>query len=341
MIKYVFGPVASRRLRISLGVDLLPYKTCSLDCIYCECGRTTDLIIERKRFVDPRVILEEIKEIVTPDKHIDFITFSGAGEPTLNKDIGQIILGIKDITDIPIAVLTNGTLLHLKEVRKDLMNADLVLPSLDAVSPVVFSLINRPHPSLNIEQIIRGLMDFKTEFKGEIWVEVFIAKGINDSEEELDKIHQVLKSLQPDRVQLNSLDRPPAIEGVLPAGMESLEKIKNKWKELHVEIIKRIRKREEIPSFSKNLESNILNTIRRRPLTIEDLETLTGKKRLELFKYIDVLEKEKMISPKIVDDKIFYSSSDNNRHPRKKMRVKVYKEGTHIDKRRKQWRFKA
>ena len=341
MIKYVFGPVASRRLGISLGVDLLPYKTCSLDCIYCECGRTTDLVIERKRFVDPLAILEEIKEIVTTEKHIDYITFSGAGEPTLNKDIGYIIQGIKKITDIPVAVLTNGTLLHLKEVRDELLNANLVLPSLDAVTPAVFAVINRPHPALDIETIIRGLMDFRNDFKGQIWLEVFIAKGINDSEEELDKIYGVVKEMQPDRVQLNSLDRPPAIEGVQPVDMDTLEKIMKKWQGLPVDIIKRIRKREEIVSFSKNLESNILNTIRRRPLTIEDLETLTGKKRLELYKYIDVLEKEKKISPQIVADKIFYSSTDNNRHPRKKMRVKVYKEGTHIDNRRKQWRAKT
>jgi wyosine [tRNA(Phe)-imidazoG37] synthetase (radical SAM superfamily) len=307
MVKYVFGPVASRRLGISLGIDIIPYKTCTLDCIYCECGRTTDLTIQRKHYIDPQIVLAEIKEIIAAEKHIEYITFSGSGEPTLNKDIGKIIPGIKAMTSIPIAVLTNGTLFYLKEVRDEIIDADVVLPSLDAVTPGIFSRINRPHPQLDIDAIIQGLVDFRQEFKGEVWLEVFIAKDINDSDEELAKLYRTAKKIQPHRVQLNSLDRPPAVEGIQPADMETLERIQEQWADLTVEIIKRIRKREEIASFSFNLENNILNTIKRRPLTIDDLETLTGKNRLEIFKYIDVLEKEKKVSPKIVGDKIFYS----------------------------------
>jgi wyosine [tRNA(Phe)-imidazoG37] synthetase (radical SAM superfamily) len=305
--KHVFGPVASRRLGISLGIDIIPYKTCTLDCIYCECGRTTDLTIQRKHYIDPQIVLDEIKEVIAAEKHIQYITFSGSGEPTLNKDIGKIILGIKTMTSIPIAVLTNGTLLYLKEVRDEIVNADVVLPSLDAVSPGIFSRINRPHPELDIDSIIQGLVNFKMEFKGEIWLEVFIAKSTNDSNRELANLYRTLKKIQPHRVQLNSLDRPPAVEGIQPADMETLDRIQEQWGDLKVEIIKRIRKREDIAAFSFNLENNILNTIKRRPLTIDDLETLTGKNRLEIFKYIDVLEKEKKVSPKIVGDKIFYS----------------------------------
>lgn len=307
MVKYVFGPVASRRLGISLGVDIIPYKTCSLDCIYCECGRTTDLTIQRNHYVDPQMVLDEIKEIIAAEKHIQYITFSGSGEPTLNKDMGKIILGIKAMTSIPIAVLTNGTMLFLKEVRDEIINADVVLPSLDAVSPDIFSRINRPHPQLDIGSIVQGLVDLRKEFSGEIWLEVFIAKGINDSDEELANLYHTVKKIQPHRVQFNSLDRPPAVEGILPADMETLERIQEQWGDLTVDIIKRICQREEIAAFSFNLENNILNTIKRRPLTIDDLETLTGKNRLEIFKYIDVLEKEKKVFPKIVGDKIFYS----------------------------------
>jgi wyosine [tRNA(Phe)-imidazoG37] synthetase (radical SAM superfamily) len=307
MVKHVFGPVASRRLGISLGVDIIPYKTCSLDCIYCECGRTTDLTIQRKHYIDPQIVLDEIKEIISREKHIQYITFSGSGEPTLNKDIGKIILGIKAMTSIPIAVLTNGTLLYLKEVRDEIINANVVLPSLDAVTPGIFSRINRPHPELDIHSIIQGLVEFKKDFKGEMWLEVFIAKDINDSDQELANLYRTVKKIQPHRVQLNSLDRPPAVEGIQPADMETLERIQDQWKDLRVEIIKRIRQREEIAAFSFNLENNILNTIKRRPLTIDDLEILTGKNRLEIFKYIDVLEKEKKVFPKIVGDKIFYS----------------------------------
>jgi wyosine [tRNA(Phe)-imidazoG37] synthetase (radical SAM superfamily) len=307
MVKHVFGPVASRRLGISLGVDIIPYKTCSLDCIYCECGRTTHLTVQRKHYIDPQIVLEEIEEIIAAEKHIEYITFSGSGEPTLNKDIGKIILGIKAMTSIPIAVLTNGTLLYLKEVRHEISSADVVLPSLDAVTPGIFSSINRPHPELDINSIIQGLVDFKKSFKGEIWLEVFIAKGINDSDRELAILYRTVKKIRPHRVQLNSLDRPPAVEGIQPADMATLERIQEQWRDLTVEIIKRIRKRDEIAAFSFNLENNILNTIKRRPLTIDDLETLTGKNRLEIFKYIDVLEKEKKVFPKIVGDKIFYS----------------------------------
>ena len=306
MIRYTFGPVPSRRLGISLGVDIIPYKTCTLNCVYCECGKTTDLRVKRKRFVDPGAVLEEIKEVVSGDRLIEYITFSGSGEPTLNKDVGHIIREIKKITDTPTAVLTNGTLLPLKEVRDDLSEADLVLPSLDAVTPSVFSKINRPHGDLDIGSIIRGLIDFRDEYRGRIWLEVFIARGINDSDEELEKIYRVIKKIRPDRVQLNSLDRPPAYENIRAVEIGVLESIVERWGDLPVEIIKRIRRRDEIASFSRNLESNILNTIVRRPLTMEDLEALTGKNRLELYKYIDVLENEKKIRSQIIDNKIFF-----------------------------------
>lgn len=306
MIQYTFGPVPSRRLGISLGVDITPYKTCTLDCVYCECGKSTNLTIKRDCFVGTEKVLAEIREKVSGDKRIEYITFSGSGEPTLHCDIGGIIRGIKEMTDTPIAVLTNGTLLYMEDVRRDLMGADLILPSLDAVTPEVFERINRPNKDLDINRVIGGLIQFSREYTGKIWLEVFVAKGVNDSWEELGKIYEVIKQVNPDRVQLNSLDRPPAYEDIMPVGMKKLEEICEKWSDLPVEIIKRIKKREEISSFNSNLESNILNTLARRPLTIGDLEALTGKHRLELFKYIDVLEREKKIHAQIVVDKIFY-----------------------------------
>ncbi|MCP4218693.1 MAG: radical SAM protein [bacterium] len=306
MIKHIFGPVPSRRLGISLGVDIIPFKTCTLDCVYCECGKTTDLTVERKNFISPGVILDEIRDVLADNHYIDYITFSGAGEPTLHIGIGEIIDGIKAIADIPVAVLTNATLLFRSDVRKDLANADLVLPSLDAVSPEAFREVNRPHCSLDKASIIEGLVTFRSEYPGKIWLEVFVARGINDTPEELDKIYSHIKRIKPHKVQLNSLDRPPAYENVLPVEIKTLEHIVTQWSDLPVEIVKRFKRREEIVSFSKNLENNILNTLKRRPLTIDDIETVTGKNRLELFKYIDVLEKEKLIRAKIVDKKIFY-----------------------------------
>jgi len=307
MIKHIFGPVPSRRLGISLGIDIVPFKTCSLDCIYCECGPTTQLAIKEEIFIEPDIIMEQLSRVLEHHDRIDHLTFSGSGEPTLHKGLGDIIRRIKKITHIPVAVLTNGTLLYRREIRNNLMEADIVLPSLDAVSPQVFQKINQPHAELDIQQIISGLIAFSKEYKGEIRLEVFIVGGINDSPEELEKLHHTILAIDPQRVQLNSLDRPPAYDNVEPVPYDLLEKITNQWQDLPVEIIKRIKQRREITSFSRNLENSILNTINRRPLMIEDLEQLTGKKRVELFKYIDILEKEKKIKSKIIDNNIFYS----------------------------------
>lgn len=312
MIKYVFGPVPSRRLGISLGLDVIPFKTCSLNCIYCECGKTTDLTIERKSYFDYKELISQLKDVLNRGDSIDYITFSGSGEPLLNKDIGKIIEEIKNITNIKIAILTNGTLLYEDKLRKEILDADIVLPSLDAADDITFKKINNPHKSLKIDNIINGLIEFRKIFKNEIWLEVFIVEGINDSGEPLKNIHDAIKKINPDRVQLNSLDRPPAFDNVKPVDIKKLEMIKKEWNDLNnVEIIKRIKNRREIKSFSQNLENNILNTIKRRPLTIEDLENLTGMKRVEIYKYIDVLEREKKIYEKIINNKIFFNIIKN------------------------------
>ncbi len=308
MDKHIFGPVPSRRLGISLGIDIIPFKTCTLDCLYCECGRTTNHTAERRSFFSTEDLLSEFTEFLKTGDHLDYITFSGSGEPTLNSDIGYLIKEIKKMTRTPVAVLTNGTLFHLPEVQNDLMNSDLILPSLDAVSEDVFRKLNRPASGITTEKMINGLQSFSRKYKGKIWLEVFISRGINDSEDELEKIREVIEQIMPSKVQLNSLDRPPAYNEAEPAGHDLLEMIVKKWAGLPVEIITRVKRREEIPSFSKNLESNILNTIVRRPLTIEDLIILTGKNRLEILKYIDVLEKEKQIRAEIVGEKIFYKT---------------------------------
>jgi len=306
MDKYLFGPVPSRRLGISLGLDIIPYKTCTLDCIYCECGKTSNHTYVRKSFFPPEKLLSEMDIFLEKEIHLDYITFAGSGEPTLNSDIGYMIKELKRITNIPIAVLTNGTLLDNPKVREDILRSDLLLPSLDAVSEDVFKKINNPVNGITAKQLVKGLIDFSKIYKGKIWVEVFISKGINDSIKELDKIRKVLEQVNPAKIQLNSLDRPPAYAEAKTADHSLLTSIMNRWKDLPVEIIKRVKTRDEIPSFSKNIENNIMNTIARRPLTIEDLMILTGKGRLELNKYIDILEKEKIIRTEIVGKKIFF-----------------------------------
>ena len=302
----VFGPVPSRRLGISLGIDVIPFKTCSLDCLYCECGRTTDLTAKRRRFFPPRLLLAELRRTLPGIPHLDFITFSGSGEPTLNSDLGWFIAEIKKLSRVPLAVLTNGTLLGREDVRGDLLGADVVLPSLDAATEAGFHRINQPGPGLDLAAIIAGMEAFRREYAGRIWLEVFILKGVNDGDADIEALRLALQRIRPDKVQLNTLDRPPAVAGVESADFALLERVRARWPGLPVEIIKRARRREEIPTFSANLENSLLNTIRRRPLTLDDLAALTARGEDELRRYLDVLEKEKKIQPVIVGERIFY-----------------------------------
>ena len=289
-------------------MDIIPYKTCSLDCLYCECGHTTSLTCERQGFFPPQLVMDELNMILPGIPHLDFITFSGSGEPTLNSDLGWFIAAIKKISTVPLAVLTNGTLLFREDVRHDLLGADVVLPSLDAATPGGFARINRPGPGLDVEKIITGLEIFRSEYHGKIWLEIFIVKGVNDREEEIAALGRALQRIAPDKVQLNTLDRPPAYSGIESVDFRILENIRDRWSDLPVEIIKRVQRREEIRTFSSNLENSLLNTIRRRPLTIDDLTALTAKGEGELRQYLDILEKDKKIRAVIVGERIFYTA---------------------------------
>ncbi|GAG86110.1 unnamed protein product, partial [marine sediment metagenome] len=230
MYKYLFGPVPSRRLGMSLGIDLVPHKVCSLNCIYCECGSTTNLTIERKEYVPYNEVIQELKRFLSDNPALDYITFSGSGEPTLNSCIGDILKYIKqNYPDIPVAVLTNGTLLNDKQVRWEILDADLVLPSLDVASDLSFRKINRPFNSLNIEDYINGLCEFRKEYQGKIWLEVLIIPGYNNSKEDLKLLKEVFNKIKPDSIQLNTLDRPGVIPGLKAAGKEELEQIADFW----------------------------------------------------------------------------------------------------------------
>lgn len=306
--RHVFGPVPSRRLGISLGVDVIPYKTCSLDCLYCECGRTTQLTCERRSFFPPQLVLDELRAMLPGIPHLDFITFSGSGEPTLNSDLGWLIAEIKKASAVPLAVLTNGTLLFRPDVRRDLLQADVVLPSLDAATTGGFARINQPCAGLEVAQIVAGLEIFRREYSGKIWLEIFIVKGVNDHEEEIAALGRALQRIAPDKVQLNTLDRPPAYSGIESVDFQALEDIRDRWRPLPVEIIKRARRREEIPAFSSNLENSLLNTIRRRPLTLDDLAAMTAQGESELRRYLDILERDKKVKPVIQGGKIFYTA---------------------------------
>ncbi len=307
MYKYLFGPVPSRRLGMSLGVDLVPHKVCSLNCIYCECGPTTKLTLDRKEYILYDKVIKELDHYFNNNPAPDYITFSGSGEPTLNSRIGDVLQFIKrKKPDVPVAVLTNGTLFYEKKVRTELLNADLVLPSLDAASDLIFRKINRPFHKLNIKDYIQGLQDFRNEYKGKIWLEVLIIPGFNDSKTELRLLKQAFEKIRPDSIQLNSLDRPGVIDGLKTARRQELQEIVNFWKLDNVEIIASAPERKEIKSYREDIETAILETIFRRPCTLNDLAKILGLHINEVNKYLDVLEADNKIKTVRQERGLFY-----------------------------------
>ena len=309
MYKYLFGPVPSRRLGMSLGIDLVPHKVCSLNCIYCECGRTTNLTIERKEYVPYKKVIEEIIHFMSNNPAPDYITFSGSGEPTLNSRIGEVLQFIKTKKpNIPVAVLTNGTLLYQKQLRSELLDADLILPSLDAALNSSFQKINMPSKELDINTYIRGLQEFRNEYKGKIWLEVFILPGYNDNISNLTQLKKAFEKIKPDLIQLNTLDRPGAVTDLCAADNAELHKISSFWNLDNVEIVASAPERKKIKSYREDIENAVLETIQRRPCTSTDLAQILGSHINEINKYLNVLEASSKIESVRQKRGIFYQT---------------------------------
>jgi len=211
-MEYVYGPVPSRRLGQSLGIDTIPLKTCNWNCVYCQLGRTVPLTNERKEYFPCEAILAEVKAALASHQpgEIDWLTFVGSGEPTLHSGIGWLILAVKLLTDLPIAVITNGSLLYLPDVRRDLIWADVVMPSLDAGTADLYRQLNRPHPEATFERLVDGLAAFRQDYSGKLWVEVMLVQGLNDTDRALQELATILRRIQPDEVHINLPTRPPA-----------------------------------------------------------------------------------------------------------------------------------
>ena len=305
---YLYGPVPSRRLGRSLGIDLVPHKVCTYDCIYCQIGKTTEKTLLRKEYVPEEEVLEEVKAfLLEKSSPIDYLSLSGSGEPTLHSKIRSIIKTIKEITTIPVAVITNGSLLCEREVREDLLQADVVLPSLDAVSPEVFMKINRSHKKLSIERVIEGMVEFRKIYKGQIWLEILFCKGVNDGEGELLKMKKVVEQIQPDRIHLNTVVRPPSEEWVVPLSQMEMEEIKVFFGE-KASIISEF-DRHLLPVPESNLAERILRILRRRPLSLSDLSKGMGIPQSELDKYIKPLVQEGKIQARFFRNSIYYEIS--------------------------------
>ena len=312
MYKHLFGPVPSRRLGMSLGIDLIPHKICTLNCIYCECGTTNGLTHERQEYVPVEEVYRELKDFFKNNPDPDYLTFSGAGEPTLHSHIGEVIAKVKDLRPgIPVAVLTNGTLFNDPVVRKELMQADLVLPSLDAATDMALRRINRPQRSLKAADYVDGLVRFSQEFKGEIWLEILILPGYNDGEENLVALKKAIQKINPGRIQLNTLDRPGTVEGLLPARMAQLQEIATFFGVKQVEIIAPPEKRNKVKYYRTDVESAILETISRRPCTLADLEKMLGLHINEINKYLGVLGEAGKVETVKEERGIFYQLSES------------------------------
>ncbi len=305
---HIYGPVPSRRLGYSLGIDILPFKTCTLDCIYCQLGSTRRTTIRTGRYFDEDRIFSQIQAALSALHKIDYITFSGSGEPTLNTALGSLIRRIKSVTDIPVAVLTNGTLLTRKEVRKALIAADLVVPSLDAATQEVFEKINRPHPSLRVDDIIESLQRFRRDFSGRIWIEVMLVAGINDSPEHIRRLKAVIASLNPEKVQLNTVVRPPAEDLALPLDRRSLERIRRVMGD-KAEIIADFPHLPQ-PSAHRQVQEAILALVRRRPATIDDLIHGLGQHRDQVVKAAEELVRRGKLRVRDHDRHKYYEPRD-------------------------------
>ncbi len=303
---HVFGPVPSRRLGRSLGVDLVPYKICSYDCLYCQLGRTTELTIERQEYVPVAEVFKEILAKFDSGEQADFITLSGSGEPTLNSRFGEMIQRIKKVTDTPVAVLTNASLLWDPQVREDLSAADLVVPSLDAGDADMFQRVNRPQADLDFDKMLEGLTQFAKEFPGRLWLEVFFLKGLTAMPEEAAKMADLVRGIRANRVQLNTVARPPAEATAEPVPEAEIKKICALFGD-NAEIIADYTGTRDQAKTSGRQE-DIIRLLERRPCTLDDISVALGVHPVEILKQLDELTKAGVVKQKMIGNKLFYVS---------------------------------
>jgi len=301
--EYIFGPVPSRRLGRSLGVDLVPFKTCTYDSIYCQLGRTVNRTTQRREWVPIEQVMAQLKERL--EYKPEYITLSGSGEPTLFSRLKELITRIKGMTDIPVAVLTNGSLLWQPEVRKALEPADLVVPSLDAGSNRIFKYVNRPHNDVTFSRMLEGLVKFRDEYVGQYWLEVFLLAGVTTPEVELQRLADYIKRIGPDKVQINTVTRPPAeafAEGVSEKQLSMLAPQLYENAEVIADY-QRIHKQQEFPIRCED----VLTLLLRRPCSLEDIAAGLGLHRNEAVKYVEELSSKGKTEIKLQHGQLYYA----------------------------------
>jgi wyosine [tRNA(Phe)-imidazoG37] synthetase (radical SAM superfamily) len=302
---HLFGPVPSRRLGLSLGVDLVPPKTCTFDCVYCEVGRTTHLTLRRQPHRVAEIIQELTDYLASPPGPLDYITLAGSGEPTLNQGIGEIIKAVKGLTTTPVALLTNGSLFYLPEVRDEVAGADVILPSLDAGREETFQRINRPHPGLSLERLILGLQALRREFAGQIWLEIVVLKGLNDEPEELAALRDLIRDLSPDKVQLNTAVRPVAHRSAQALTLDEMEAVAE-FLGGGAEVIAAATRMS--PERLAVQDRDLIDMLARRPMTAVDLAQALGFPLSLVVKHLSRLAESGQILRDVHQDQDFYRS---------------------------------
>lgn len=304
-MSHVYGPVPSRRLGRSLGVDLVPFKTCPYDCIYCQLGRTTDKSLKRRDWFPLDDIVDDLAERLR--FHPDHITLGGSGEPTLHAGIGDLIETIQTMTDIPVVVLTNGALLWQPEVRRQLREAAMVIPSLDAGDSDMFQTVNRPHEALEFDQVVEGLIEFRQEYWGQYWLEVLLLQNFTAAESEIRKMAVWVERIRPNRVQINTATRPTAETFAGAIDPAYLRKVV-RFFPCKTEVVGQ-HAAEGIKSSLHDGGSAILDLLRRRPCTIDDIAEALQTHRLEISKYLEDLLQRRLIERRRAGNRLFFCAS--------------------------------
>ena len=324
-MKHLFGPVFSRRLGLSQGIDLLPPKTCNYNCIYCEINRAPRLSCQRGEHVPTEEIIAEIDKLLANEERVrdlDFFTITASGEPTLHTGIGRIIRHIKEKTDKPVAVLTNGSKLYLDEVRRDLSAADIVIPSLDAARPESFRRVNRPAKCSNdLERIIDGIARFTHDFAGEVWLEILLVANINDADEDIAALKNAIARIRPTRVQLNTVARPPYESFAKPLTRKRLEEVRTEIAgafEGPIDILAGSREADKIDKERddtaarpplEGVESEIVEMVMRRPCTAAEIAGSLNLGADDVLEILVEMENRGVLMAKIHGDKMYFRVS--------------------------------
>ena len=298
----VYGPVPSRRLGRSLGVDVVPFKTCTYDCVYCQLGATTHKTVRRQRWLEPVEVVSRVRERLASEP--DIITLAGSGEPTLYDGLGEVIAGIKDLTGTPVAVLTNGSLLGLPAVQRDLGDADIVIPSLDAPDEGLFKLVNRPHADLKFTEVVDGMLAFRECYEGQIWLEVLLLGGVTGIDAEVDRLAALAARIAPDRIQLNTVVRPPAEQSAQPVSPDRLRDFAAVFTP-HAEIIAAVAPTGRGGGASS---AEIVALLERRPCTVAGIAAGLGVHHGEALKAISALVALGAVEQRIYEGRLFYAA---------------------------------